>query len=74
MTAAVDPAGDGQPTVEAAALAAGAVPPAAHANGAAQPVVVPPPSSTADEHPEYAVGAALAGGLLLGLLLKRLGR
>ncbi len=48
MTAAVDPAGDGQPTDEAAALAAGAVPPAAHANGAAQPVPVVPPSSIAD--------------------------
>jgi len=72
---------DGQPTVENAALAAEqlatdpdeplgltseAVP--------AQPVAVSAPPTTADAHPEYAVGAAFAGGLALALLLKRLAR
>jgi len=78
---AVDPADNGQPTVEHAALAAEqlatdpdeplgltseAVPP--------QPLVVPVPSAPADAHPEYSVGAAFAGGLALALLLKRLAR
>lgn len=80
--AAADPAHDGQPTVEQAALAAAnqlaadpdeplgltseAVP--------AQPTTVPVPPSAGDERPEIAVGAAFAGGLALALLLKRLAR
>jgi hypothetical protein len=66
---------NGQPTVEQAALVAGAVaaqqgePPAL-----ATPTSVPIPPSTLDERPELAVGAAFAGALVLGLLLKRLGR
>lgn len=78
--AAVDPAHDGQPTVEQTALVSEqlasdpdeplgltseAVPP--------QPLAVPGPPA-ADEHPEYAVGAAFAGGLAVALLLKRLAR
>jgi len=75
MTDAADPAVNGQPTVEQAALAADAlaVQPDA-ASAAAMPTSVPVPSSPLDERPELAVGAAFAGGLLLGLLLKRLGR
>jgi hypothetical protein len=66
MTAA-GAAADGQPTVEQDALAAEV---AARGGTAAPPV----PSSTLDARPELAVGAAFAGGLVLGLLLKRLGR
>jgi hypothetical protein len=66
-----DPAADGQPTVEQAALAAEAV-------TAAEPLRVPSPASSApalpDERPELLVGAAFAGGLALALLLKRLAR
>jgi hypothetical protein len=51
-----------------------------------EPVVIPPPepepgsgaasqlSARVQEQPELAVGGAFAGGLLLGLLLKRLAR
>jgi hypothetical protein len=65
--AAPEPAAtdNGQPTVEQAALAADAL---------ATPTSVPVPPSTFDERPELVVGAAFAGGLVLGLLLKRLGR
>lgn len=76
MTDAAEPVGDGQPTVEQAALAADA---SAAANGAAPPAppigsypVVAPP--VAADRPEIAVGAAFAGGLALALLLKRLAR
>lgn len=75
MTDAADSATDGQPTVEQAALAAET--PAAEAgapSAATAPAAVPVPSSPFDERPELAVGAAFAGGLVLGLLLKRLGR
>lgn len=65
--AAADPADNGQPTAEQAALAADAAAPVLPAAPAALP-------SAADERPELAVGAAFAGGLVLGLLLKRLGR
>jgi len=78
--AAVGPANDGQPTVEAAALAADAIPEPAGAV-APTPVAVPaaPPATTAgggapDERPELVVGAAFAGGLVLALFLKRLAR
>jgi hypothetical protein len=67
---AVDPAVDGQATVEHAALAAESL-------NASEPLRVPPPSSSAgiaDERPELLVGAAFAGGLALALLLKRLAR
>lgn len=75
---AVDPADNGQPTVEQAALVSEqlATDPdeplnlTSEATGT-QPVAVPVPSA-ADTHPEYAVGAAFAGGLALALLLKRL--
>jgi len=60
---AAEPATDGQPTVEQAALAAEAA-----VRGAA------PPHAPADDRPELAVGAAFAGGLVLALLLKRLAR
>lgn len=65
----VDPADDGQPTVEQAAIAAESL-------TAAEPLRVPPPSSpaAADQRPELLVGAAFAGGLALALLLKRLAR
>lgn len=56
---------NGQPTLEQAALAADAV---------TTPTSVPVQPSTGDERPELAVGAAFAGGLLFGLLLKRRGR
>ena len=51
-----------------------------------EPVVTPPPAADSgagaasqltarvEERPELAVGGAFAGGLLLGLLLKRLAR
>jgi len=58
---------DGQPTAEQSALAAEL----AARGGAASPVVLP---SAPDEHPELAVGAAFAGGLVLALFLKRLAR
>jgi hypothetical protein len=66
---AADPATDGQPTVEQAALAAESV-------TADEPLRVPPPASPAEtaERPELLVGAAFAGGLALALLLKRLAR
>jgi len=64
--------GDGQPTVEQAALAAeaavrGATPPHAPATTASG-------GAAAGDRPEVAVGAAFAGGLVLALLLKRLAR
>lgn len=65
--AAADPADNGQPTAEQAALAADAAAPVLPAAPAALP-------SASDDRPELAVGAAFAGGLVLGLLLKRLGR
>jgi hypothetical protein len=68
--AAVDPAADGQPTVEQAALAAEDV-------TAAGPSPAPPPAAApavTGERPELLVGAAFAGGLALALLLKRLAR
>lgn len=75
MTDAADSAGDGQPTVEQAALAADALVAEPSAPSAvATPTAVPVPPSTLDERPELAVGAAFAGGLVLGLMLKRLGR
>lgn len=81
MTDAADPAQDGQPTVEQAALAADASPvdpdePLGLTSEAvaAQPVSVSAPPPNADERPELAVGAAFAGGLALALLLKRLAR
>jgi predicted lipid-binding transport protein (Tim44 family) len=58
----------------------------ATAAGATEPATAPPPpadsgagaasqlSARVDERPEMAVGGAFAGGLLLGLLLKRLAR
>ncbi|HXE45053.1 MAG TPA: hypothetical protein VN635_07635 [Conexibacter sp.] len=75
--AAPEPAAsdNGQPTVEQAALAADAL--AAEPGEPltlATPTSVPVPPSTLDERPQLAVGAAFAGGLALGLLLKRLGR
>lgn len=76
----VDPAENGQPTVEQAAivseqLASDPDEPlnlTSEATGT-QPVPVPVPPA-ADAHPEYAVGAAFAGGLAFALLLKRLAR
>jgi hypothetical protein len=78
MTDAATPSdhGDGQPTVEQAALAAEA----AAVNGsapAAEPApasAAPPLAPVADERPELIVGAAFAGGLALALFLKRLAR
>jgi len=72
MTDGADSAVDGQPTVEQAALA----PDAGAAQPSGSPVVTPAPVPPAalDERPELVVGAAFAGGLVLGLLLKRLGR
>jgi len=69
MTDAAEPAVDGQPTAEQAALAAeaavrGATPLHTTASGGA----------AADDRPELAVGAAFAGGLVLALFLKRLAR
>jgi hypothetical protein len=67
-------ANDGQPTVEQAALGTDGVatnPSEALAAAAATPSAPPAP---ADPHPERAVGAAFAGGLVLALLLKRLAR
>lgn len=74
MTDGADSAVDGQPTVEQAAIAPGSA--AVHPGEppAATPVTVAVPPSPFDERPELAVGAAFAGGLVLGLLLKRLGR
>jgi hypothetical protein len=73
MTDAPEPAAtsddDGQPTVEQAALAAEAA-----VRGGAAPPHAYPSASEPDERPELAVGAAFAGGLVLGLLLKRLAR
>jgi len=81
MTDAADAVHDGQPTVEHAALAAEQLAtdpdePLGLTSEATttQPVAVPVPPSAAGEHPEYAVGAAFAGGLVLALLLKRLAR
>ncbi len=72
--AAAGPANDGQPTVEAAALAADAIPEPAGA-AAPAPVTVPAAApAVADERPELVVGAAFAGGLVLALFLKRLAR
>jgi hypothetical protein len=67
--AAADPAIDGQPTAEQAALAAEV---AARGGTAVPPVSAH--ASPADERPELAVGAAFAGGLVLALFLKRLAR
>jgi hypothetical protein len=74
--AAAEPANDGQPTVEAAALAADAAAvPEPQGAAAPTPVAVPAaPPSIADERPELVVGAAFAGGLVLALFLKRLAR
>jgi hypothetical protein len=81
--APAEPANDGQPTVEQAALAADASTAAAAAasNSApasddAAPLPVGPAAvmSPTDERPELAVGAAFVGGLALALLLKRLAR
>ncbi|HET6447614.1 MAG TPA: hypothetical protein VFG31_00795 [Conexibacter sp.] len=68
--AAPEPAPDGQPTAEHAALDT------EHAElvaptGPLSPAASSPP---ADERPELAVGAAFAGGLVLALFLKRLAR
>ncbi len=63
---------DGQPTVEQSALAPDAV--AAQPGGSPVVTPVPVPPAALDERPELAVGAAFAGGLVLGLLLKRLAR
>ena len=68
-------AGDGQPTVEQAAIAAEA----AAVNGSAPaaepaPAAAPPLPPVAGERPELIVGAAFAGGLALALFLKRLAR
>lgn len=70
MTAAPESAAaaDGQPTAEQAALAAEV----AARGGTAAPVLAA--QSPTDERPELAVGAAFGGGLVLALLLKRLGR
>lgn len=72
MTDAAEPAAatadNGQPAADQAALAAEA----AARGGAASPAAAL--STPVDERPELAVGAAFAGGLLLGLFLKRLGR
>ncbi len=74
MTEAAEPANDGQPTVEASALAVDAVPEAT-GSAAPTPVAVPAaPPALADERPELVVGAAFAGGLVLALFLKRLAR
>ena len=66
---------NGQASAEQAARAADA---ALAANPGSSTPVTPPvvtaPMTTADERPELVVGAALAGGFVLGLLLKRLGR
>lgn len=70
-------AGDGQPTVEHAAVSAeaaavnGAAPAADPGPAATSPL---PPVATGGERPELIVGAAFAGGLALALLLKRLAR
>ena len=69
MTDAADPASDGQPTAEQAALAADVA-----ARGGTAPPSRRRYPPTADERPELAVGAAFAGGLVLALLLKRLAR
>ncbi len=77
MTDAVEPANDGQPTVEQAALAADAAAAVPEAGGALAPTHVAVPAAsppTADERPELVVGAAFAGGLVLALFLKRLAR
>ena len=59
--AAGSPATDGSPSAQAAPAAGG-------------PSVTERASSIADERPEFAVGAAFGGGLLLALILKRLAR
>lgn len=79
---AVDPADNGQPTVEQAAivseqLASDPDEPLGLTSEAATPppgAVPVPAAAAADAHPEYAVGAAFAGGLAFALLLKRLAR
>jgi hypothetical protein len=79
--APAEPANDGQPTVEQAALAADASTAAAAAasnsasdDAASLPVGPAAVMSPTDERPELAVGAAFVGGLALALLLKRLAR
>jgi len=72
MTDGAEAAVDGQPTVEQAALASDATVVQPGGSPVVTPVPVPP--AALDERPELAVGAAFAGGLVLGLLLKRLGR
>jgi hypothetical protein len=70
-------ANDGQPTVEHAALGADGVsvnPAEPLAAAAVAAPSGPPAPAAGDEHPERAVGAAFAGGLVLALLLKRLAR
>ncbi len=73
MTDAAEPAPDGQPTAEQAALAAEAA-----VRGATSPPHAYPTTASGgappDERPELAVGAAFAGGLVLALFLKRLAR
>jgi hypothetical protein len=61
------PADGAQPTVEQAAVSVDA--PAAETPPPAAVPLAPP-----GERPELAVGAAFAGGLVLALFLKRLGR
>jgi len=73
--AAAEPAADGQPTAEQAALAAEV----AARGGTETPSGASLPTAasggpTADERPELAIGAAFAGGLVLALFLKRLAR
>jgi hypothetical protein len=63
------PTSTGQPTVNETPGTAGG--PSSAAGGASlqeRALVL------ANERPEYAVGAAFAGGLLLAMMLKRLGR
>jgi hypothetical protein len=67
MSDVPEPADDGQPTVEQAALAAEA----AVRGGVTPPHAYP---SSPGERPELAVGAAFAGGLVLARFLKRLAR
>lgn len=81
---------DGQPTADQAAVNESAAAAPASADAQASPAAAPPPpaepppaaASPADsfaalfppDRPEYAVGAAFAGGFVLALLLKRLAR
>ncbi len=62
MTEDIETSSPQQPTADATPGAAGGIPLQARA------------AALADDHPEVAVGAALAGGLVLALILKRLVR